>query len=1074
MAPLPAERHAEKIIEKIDDNRVTFIIGATGCGKSTQVPKMLRGHLRKRILCVQPRRMAVVAVATRVAEELDEPLGEKAVGYHIGAAKMAELDNTELMFVTAGIFLETLKCEGAASMARYGAVIIDEVHERSCENDLAFACLVQLALTAKELRNLKIVLMSATADVRRYTEFVRVLCAGTGGAPGLYAIGDNATVYSTTKRYLKDAIANAYPSEHSRPSPYAFEGHDRDAIGETCSLVARLTPVLVQRTIEEDGPGGTILIFLPTYGMIETMDRLLSDDERLRQVPRYVLHSSVDMEDCMAALLGEDGAQARVIIASAVAESSITIKKVTHVIDSCRACEIHWAPASGLASPHLVWVSQAQAKQRAGRTGRTNHGTVWQLITPSMYHDLPEFEMASMQLQLLRKEVLLLTCAGAKQLTDARKVLAACLDPPKAEVVNRAEASLIDNKFVERHTSVTRQRATIHTLEPTTLGHLVDALPLDVMSASLVLHGALSGLLEEAVVLAVLRNSQPMPLKREPNKQREYELLIAHYGPRHDELDTFVEDEMLANLAAYTSFQRWFSDPRRLRRVQRPSDSAQSELEGEDVLLDGLKKRPELNGKRVRVGKQDAASGRYAVMVLDEGGEALLVRRINLIEAEVEWCKERHISHTSLLATARTVEHVLCTLYHYFPPLMHQNLELRAQHDQHDHHPAAAPPSSEGKLPPGAIFGLLVDQRAERLLRKLLQTLRVAQDRHAATAEQPSDKEGPCFFFRRGCCSVDACPYSHQNSADTRPICRFALSGTCKFGAAKCRNRHPVVAASTVQHTDVKLLQSRVQLGLGSLIPAGLYTRAELTGALVDGKGTNCREPPNYLDFESVLLLGEGDFTFAASLAARAARSSPPNGGGSEVLPPHRIFATTLQAEAEVLASHPTHSTQALTQLRSVGANVHYNIDARTIDESALQDSYVECVVWNLPFAADNLTKSDPNQQLMRGFFASLIRCVQRWRHLPCVMPRLFITVGINQFADWGLLSVANDCFLTLEAVHKFDPTQHGAYASRRNERDDSFDVGEKRTYAFSVDEDRLVAAASVLHFETTSQVTLA
>eukprot|EP00966_Prymnesium_polylepis_P262220 6057083-Prymnesium_polylepis.1 len=76
MAPLPVERHAKQILEKIDTHRVTLVIGATGCGKSTQVPKMLRKHLKQRVLCVQPRRMAVVAVATRVAEELNEPLGE--------------------------------------------------------------------------------------------------------------------------------------------------------------------------------------------------------------------------------------------------------------------------------------------------------------------------------------------------------------------------------------------------------------------------------------------------------------------------------------------------------------------------------------------------------------------------------------------------------------------------------------------------------------------------------------------------------------------------------------------------------------------------------------------------------------------------------------------------------------------------------------------------------------------------------------------------------------------------------------------------------------------------------------
>ena len=89
------------------------------------------------------------------------------------------------------------------------------------------------------------------------------------------------------------------------------------------------------------------------------------------------------------------------MIASAVAESSITIKRVSHVVDACRACEIHWAPVSGESSPHIVWLSQAQAKQRAGRTGRTNDGTVWRLVSAPMYQNFPEFEVAALQLQLL-------------------------------------------------------------------------------------------------------------------------------------------------------------------------------------------------------------------------------------------------------------------------------------------------------------------------------------------------------------------------------------------------------------------------------------------------------------------------------------------------------------------------------------------------------------------------------------------------------------------------------------------------------------------------------------------------
>ena len=216
------------------------------------------------------------------------------------------------MFVTAGILLEMLKSQGAASLAGYGVVIIDEVHERSCENDLSLACLIKLAQRAKELSPLKIILMSATTDVRRYSEFVSRLC--DGGKPATYAIGESATVYNTTGRYLKDAIAEArfgMHLEYWEADPMKpFERHDRTAMQRISELIDKLTCRLVQRTIEEDGLGCTVLVFLPTYFAIEQAFGLL-EESLPTGVPLYVLHSSVDMEDCMEALMGEDGARAR-------------------------------------------------------------------------------------------------------------------------------------------------------------------------------------------------------------------------------------------------------------------------------------------------------------------------------------------------------------------------------------------------------------------------------------------------------------------------------------------------------------------------------------------------------------------------------------------------------------------------------------------------------------------------------------------------------------------------------------------------------------------------------------------
>ena len=141
---LAAHRQRRQILSVVQDNRVTMIVGDTGCGKSTQVPKILLDQVGGRVLCTQPRRLAVVAVASRVAEELGEELGGSVVGYHIGQDARAH-EHTKLVFSTIGIALEQIKSLGLAALTRYSCIIVDEVHERSAESDVVLACIRQLA-----------------------------------------------------------------------------------------------------------------------------------------------------------------------------------------------------------------------------------------------------------------------------------------------------------------------------------------------------------------------------------------------------------------------------------------------------------------------------------------------------------------------------------------------------------------------------------------------------------------------------------------------------------------------------------------------------------------------------------------------------------------------------------------------------------------------------------------------------------------------------------------------------------------------------------------------------------------
>ena len=198
---LAAHRQRRQILSVVQDNRVTMIVGDTGCGKSTQVPKILLDQVGGRVLCTQPRRLAVVAVASRVAEELGEELGGSVVGYHIGQDARAH-EHTKLVFSTIGIALEQIKSLGLAALTRYSCIIVDEVHERSAESDVVLACIRQLAPHAPHL---KLVLMSATAEPRIYQDFF----AGVDYA--IVALAKDMTVHHILEKSLEHALDRIVP-----------------------------------------------------------------------------------------------------------------------------------------------------------------------------------------------------------------------------------------------------------------------------------------------------------------------------------------------------------------------------------------------------------------------------------------------------------------------------------------------------------------------------------------------------------------------------------------------------------------------------------------------------------------------------------------------------------------------------------------------------------------------------------------------------------------------------------------------------------------------------------------------
>ena len=295
----------------------------------------------------------------------------------------------------------------------------------------------------------------------------------------------------------------------------------------------------------------------------------------------------------------------------------------------------------------------------------------------------------------------------------------------------------------------------------------------------------------------------------------------------------------------------------------------------------------------------------------------------------------------------------------------------------------------------------------------------------------------------------------YDEAADPRPLCRFALRGTCRFGAT-CRDRHiapAAVARMGPPEPEVAALQAQVQEGLGSQMH--LCVGAAAAGAVTDGAAANCSPPLDYLQFGSLLLLGEGDFSFAAALAARAKRRRERDGN----VPPS-IVASSLLSEADVYAAHPERAELAVAELREKGATVVFEVDARSLDDVALPPA--ECVVWNMPFSG--VEQAEPNQLLLRGFFAAVLRSAEAgFGQQP---PEVHLTVATTASSPTGGCSVRPETrsLLSRACTSSTPGSSHAQYTPRRNDCDDTFEPnGQVLTYTFGLDKARLRAASQLL-----------
>ncbi|CAN8106048.1 unnamed protein product [Discula destructiva] len=518
---LPMWNFRQEVVDTVEREQVVIICGETGCGKSTQTPAYLLEHQLAqgkpcKIYCTEPRRISAISLAKRVSEELGEGKGDvgtprSLVGYSI-RLEAKTCKETRLIYATTGIVMRML--EGSNELREITHLVLDEVHERSIESD--FLLIVLKKLLAKR-KDLKVVLMSATVDSERFSNYF-------GGAKVLNVPG---RTFPVNVQFLEDAVELTGHTVDKQVKERVVELDDDDEVdlAADSSLKPELLKTLHQysrrtrNTLSQMNEyqidfelivsliarvasdphyvnfSKAILVFLPGIADIRTLnDMLLGDRSFQTNWLVYPLHSTIASEDQEAAFLMPPPGYRKVVLATNIAETGITIPDVTCVIDTGKHREMRFDERRQLSRLIDTFIARANAKQRRGRAGRVQEGLCFHLFTKyrhdSVMSDSQTPEMLRLSLQELAIRIKVCKIGGIEA------TLSEALDPPSAKNTRRAVDALID------------VRALTAGEDLTPLGHQLARLPLDVFLGKLVLMGTVFKCLDMAVTVAAILSSK--------------------------------------------------------------------------------------------------------------------------------------------------------------------------------------------------------------------------------------------------------------------------------------------------------------------------------------------------------------------------------------------------------------------------------------------------------------------------------------------------------------------------------------------------------------------------------------
>ena len=382
---LPIAREAERITALIRDHQVVVIAGETGSGKTTQLPKLCLAAGRGvagMIGCTQPRRIAARAVATRVAQELQSELGT-TVGYQVRFTDRVG-DDARIKFMTDGILLAEISSD--RWLSQYDTLIVDEAHERSLNIDFLLGYLKQLL---KKRPDLKLIVTSATIDTSRFAQHF-----------------DDAPVISVEGR--------TFPVE-VRYRPLEGEGGSAEEGGRDGERTVNDALVAAVDEITRSDPRGDILVFFPGEREIRDAHQVL-ERRKYRETEVLPLYARLSVKDQDQVF--NPGSRRRIVLATNVAETSLTVPRIRYVIDPGLARVKRYSPRQKLDRLHIEAVSQASANQRKGRCGRVSEGVCYRLYSEADFLSRAEFTDPEIRRSSLAGVILRMLQLGLGRIED--------------------------------------------------------------------------------------------------------------------------------------------------------------------------------------------------------------------------------------------------------------------------------------------------------------------------------------------------------------------------------------------------------------------------------------------------------------------------------------------------------------------------------------------------------------------------------------------------------------------------------------------------------------------------------